>query len=66
MNFWNQHDLEVMNTQEKIILLKEKFDKKNNKEDENYCQKLNQFLNRNLKRESDLIIKTGVFIPFSE
>lgn len=62
MNFWNQHDLEVMEMREKIILLKEKFDKKHGKDIKNYPQELNRFLDRKLKKESDLILKRHMLV----
>lgn len=62
MNIWNQHDLKVMDMREKIILLKEKFDKKHKKDDKYYSQKFNRFLDRRLKKESNLILKRQVFI----
>jgi len=62
MNLWNQHDLIVMDTREKMILLKEEFDKKNKIDIENYSQKLNRFLNEKLKEESDLILKRHFFL----
>jgi len=60
MNFWNQHDLAVIDMREKIILLKEEFDKKHNENIKNYSQKFNRFLDRRLKKESDLILKKQV------
>ena len=62
MNLWNQHDLKVMETREKIILLKEEFDKKHGTNIENYSKKFNKFLNRQLKKESDLILKRHFFM----
>ena len=60
MNFWNQHDLAIIDMREKIILLKEEFDKKHNENIKNYSQKFNRFLDRRLKKESDLILKKQV------
>jgi len=62
MNLWNQHDLKVIELDEKIILLKEDFDKKHGTDIENYSQKLNRFLDRRLKKESDLILKRHFFL----
>ena len=62
MNLWNQHDLNVMETREKMVLLKESFDKKHGTDIENYSQKLNGFLDRILKKESDLILKRCFFL----
>jgi len=62
MNLWNQHDLKVMETREKIVLLKEEFDIKNGTEIENYSQKFNRFLDRRLKKESNLILKRHFFL----
>ena len=60
MNFWNQHDLAIIDMREKIIELKEEFDKKHNENIKNYSQKFNRFLDRRLKKESDLILKKQV------
>jgi len=62
MNLWNQHDLKVMETREKMVLLKEDFDKKHGTDIEDYSQKLNLFLDRRLKKESDLILKRHFFL----
>ncbi|UZE94110.1 MAG: hypothetical protein IB618_00845 [Candidatus Pacearchaeota archaeon] len=62
MNLWNQHDLKVMETREKAILLKEEFDKKHGINIKDYSQKLNRFLDRRLKQESDLILKRHLFL----
>jgi len=63
MNLWNQHDLIVMDTQDKIILLKEEFDKKNGLHIENYHKRLNNFLDRKLKKQSEIILKQQLFLP---
>jgi len=63
MNFWNQHDLFVMDTREKIVLLKEEFDKKNGIEIKDYHKKLNNFLDRKLKKQSELIFKQQLILP---
>lgn len=62
MNLWNRHDLKIMELDDKIILLKEEFDKRNGIDIENYSKKLNSFLNRKLKKESDLILKRHFFL----
>lgn len=62
MNLWNQHDLKLMETREKMVLLKEEFDKKHGTNIKNYSQKLNRFLDRRLKKESDLILKRHIFM----
>ena len=63
MNFWNQHDLFVMDTREKMVLLKEEFDKKNGVEIKDYHKKLNNFLDRKLKKQSELIFKQQLILP---
>ncbi|MBS3093806.1 hypothetical protein J4456_04480 [Candidatus Pacearchaeota archaeon] len=62
MNFWNKHDLIVMNTREKIILLKEEFNKKNGNDIENYNKRLNSFLDRKLKKQSEIILKQQILL----
>ncbi len=62
MNLWNKQDLRVMKLDDKIVLFKEEFDKKNGTDIENYSRKLNNFLNRKLKKESDLILKGHLFL----
>jgi len=63
MNLWNQHDLFVMDTREKMVLLKEEFDKKNGIEIKDYHKKLNNFLDRKLKKQSELIFKQQLILP---
>ena len=62
MNFWNQHDLQVMELMDKISLLKEEFDIKHGKDIDNYNQKFNRFLDEKLKKEANLILKRQVFM----
>jgi len=62
MNPWNKHDLKVIELDEKIILLKKEFDKENGTDIKDYNQRLNKFLNRKLKKESDLILKEHFFL----
>jgi len=62
MNFWNKHELDVMELDDKMILLKEEFDKKLGIDTKDYSKKLNGFLNRRLKKESDLILKRHMFL----
>lgn len=64
MNYWNQQDLMIMDTREKAISLKDEFDKKNGTNIENYSKKLNLFLDRRLRKESDLILKRHMFMTF--
>ena len=65
MNLWNQQDFMVMEMKEKMILLKEAFDKKHGIDIKDYSQKLNRFLDRKLKRESDLILKRHIILTIS-
>jgi len=55
-------DLKFMEFDDKLILLKEEFDKKKGTNIKNYSKKLNNFLNRKLKKESDLILKRHFFL----
>jgi hypothetical protein len=64
MNFWNQHDLTIMEIRENAISLKEEFDKKKGTNIKNYSKKLNLFLDKRLKKESDLILKRHMFMVF--
>ena len=64
MNLWNKHDLLVMDTREKMVLLKEEFDKKNGVNIENYHQRLNNFLDRKLKKQSKIIMQQQLFLSF--
>ncbi len=51
-----------MELDDKMILLKEEFDKKNGRDIKDYSKKLNNFLNRKLKKESNLILKRHLFL----
>jgi hypothetical protein len=62
MNVWNQLDLDTMKMRERIIELTEEFDSNQKNKIGDYNQKLNKFLNRKLKKESDLLIKRQVFL----
>ncbi len=62
MNIWNKQDLALMELDDKILTLKEMFDKKKGTDVENYAKKLNSFINRNLAKESEIIFKRHLFI----
>ena len=62
MNLWNKHDLFVMDTRERMVLLKEEFDEKNGVNSENYHRRLNNFLDRKLKNQSKMIMQQQVFL----
>lgn len=59
---WNQHDLKVMELDDKIVSLKEEFDKKYGTKIRDYPKRLNRFLDRKLKKESDDILKEHMFL----
>jgi len=52
---WRENDLKVVELRERIIDLTEEFNQKKSKNIKNYHQKLNRFLNRRLRKMSDLI-----------
>ena len=54
---WNEHDLKVVEMREKIIYLTSQFDQDNGTEIPDYHIRLNQFLDRHLKKESDSLLK---------
>ena len=62
MTFWNKLDLEVMEMREKIIEFTDEFNKKNGTKIPNYTKKLNGFLDRRLRKQSDLILKKQIFM----
>ena len=65
MNVWNELDLEVLDMRDKIMILTEEFNAKNGEQIENYNQRLNKFLDRKLKKESDLIFRKQIFLTIS-
>jgi len=65
MKFWNDHDLEIIDLRENIIDLTEEFEKKFGEDIENYNKKLDFYLKRRLKKQSNLILKTSVLMTTS-
>lgn len=53
---WRENDLKVSEMREKIIELTEKFNEKNGTEILSYQKKLNLFLDRKLKKESNILL----------
>jgi len=62
---WRENDLKVVEMREKIIELTEEFNTKKGTDIENYHQKLNNFLNRRLKKMSDLILVEHLFMSIT-
>lgn len=59
---WQENDLKVVDMREKIIELTDEFNKKKGTNIENYNQKLNRFLDRRLRKQSDLIVAEQIFM----
>ena len=51
-----------MGTRERMVLLKEEFDEKYGVNVENYHRRLNNFLDRKLKKQSEMILKQQLFL----
>ena len=62
MNVWNNLDLEALDMRDRIILLTEEFNAKHGESVNDYNQKLNRFIDKKLKRESDLLFRKQFFV----
>ena len=62
---WRENDLKVVEMREKIIEFTNEFNKKKGTGIRNYNQKLNRFLNRRLRKMSDLILAEHLFMTIS-
>lgn len=65
MTSWFENDLKVLKLREKIILLTEEFNEKYGSDIESYDKKLDAFLKRKLKKESDLILREQLILTIS-
>jgi preprotein translocase subunit SecA len=59
MNFWEMHDLALINTRQEAIKIIEDFEGKNIN-DKNYTSKLHKLLNKKLGKKTDFLTKTSV------
>ncbi len=62
MNFWNAHDLAVVDLREKIIDLTEEFEKKFGRNIQDYNIKFERFLKQRLRKQSDFIFKSSILM----
>jgi len=62
MKFWNAHDLMVVDFREKIIILTKEFENKYGKNVENYNKKLDSYLKKRLKKQTNFILRTSVLM----
>lgn len=62
---WGENDLKVVELREKIIELTDKFNQKNSTDIKDYSQKLNRFLDKRLRKISDIIFAEQVFMTIS-
>ncbi|MGA2130122.1 MAG: hypothetical protein ABSG05_00705 [Candidatus Pacearchaeota archaeon] len=62
---WKENDLKVVEMREKIIELTNEFDKKYGIDIPNYQKKLDKFLNKKLRKESDEIFAEQIFMTLS-
>ena len=60
MDIWEENDIRVSILKERMIFLKDKFDKKNKRGLVNYSYRLECFYRRHLKGEVNLILKQQV------
>ncbi len=65
MNFWNAHDLAVVDLRERIIDLTEEFEKKFGRDIQDYNLKLERFLKQRLGKQSDFIFKSSILMTTS-
>ncbi len=59
---WQENDLKIVEMREKIIELTDEFNNKKGMNIKYYNQKLNRFLNRKLRKISDIIFAEQVFM----
>lgn len=59
MNFWEMHDLALINTRQEAIKIIEDFEGKNIS-DKDYASKLHRLLNKKLGKKTDFLTKTSV------
>lgn len=62
---WQENDLKVVEMRERIIELTNEFNTKKGTEIENYHQKLNLFLNRKLKKRSNVILAEHFYMSIT-
>jgi hypothetical protein len=59
---WQENDLKVVEMREKIIELTKEFNNKEGTNTKNYNKKLNRFLDKRLRKISDIIFTEQVFM----
>ena len=59
---WRENDLKVVEMREKIIELTDEFNKKYGTNIQNYSKRLNRFLNKKLRKSSDIIFAEQIFM----